>query len=50
MTRLRKNLGKQSNLQYPQKIPSNKLAKEMKDLYNENYKPLSKEIEEDIRR
>jgi hypothetical protein len=28
----------------------NKLTKEVKDLYNENYKPLKKEIEKDIRR
>jgi hypothetical protein len=26
------------------------LVKETKDLYNENYKPLKREIEEDIRR
>jgi hypothetical protein len=26
------------------------LTKEVKDLYNENYKPLKKEIEEDYRR
>jgi hypothetical protein len=31
-------------------IPRNKLNKEVKDLYNENYKPLKKEIEEDYRR
>jgi hypothetical protein len=31
------------------KIPRNKLNKEVKDLYNENYKPLKKEIKEDYR-
>jgi hypothetical protein len=31
-------------------IPRNKLNKEVKDLYDENYKPLKKKIEEDYRR
>jgi hypothetical protein len=30
-------------------MPQNKLMKEGKDLFNENYKPLKRKIEEDIR-
>jgi hypothetical protein len=45
------NLGKQSHSQKLQKIYLGiNIAKEVKDLYNENYKPLKKEIKEDIRR
>jgi hypothetical protein len=32
------------------KIPSYKVSKEVKDLYNRNYKTLKNEIKEDIRR
>jgi hypothetical protein len=32
------------------KVPWNNLMRETKDLFNENYKPLKKEIKEDIRR
>jgi hypothetical protein len=43
MNRLRKK-SEQSHSQFPQKIPKNKLSREVKDLYNENYKTLKKEI------
>jgi hypothetical protein len=32
------------------KIPMNKLNKDGKDLYKENYKPLKKEVKKDYRR
>jgi hypothetical protein len=53
MNKLRKNIGKQFHLQQPQKkikYLGIKLTKEVKELYNKNYKPLKKKIEEDIRR
>jgi hypothetical protein len=45
---LRKNIGKQLFRIGFKKIKylGIKLTKDMKDLYNENYKPLKKEIEE----
>jgi hypothetical protein len=49
---LRKNVGKQLHLQYPQKkikyLRVN-LTKDVNDLYKENYKLLKKEIEENYR-
>jgi hypothetical protein len=45
----RLNTGKQFHLQKIKYLGIN-LIKEVKDLYNENYKPLKKEIEEDYRR
>jgi hypothetical protein len=51
MNRLRKNIGKQFNLPYPQKrkIPRS-FTKDVNDLYKEKYKPLKKELKEDNRR
>jgi hypothetical protein len=31
-------------------VPQKKLTKETKDLFNENYKPMKREIKEEIRR
>jgi hypothetical protein len=55
MSRLRKNLGKQFYSEQHQKKKPHKylginLTKKEKYLNKENYKPLKKEIEEDIRR
>jgi ribosomal protein S13 len=52
MKRLRRNIEKQFHLQLPQKIKylGINLTKKVKDLYNENYKSLKKEIKEDYRR
>jgi hypothetical protein len=50
MNRLRKNIGKQFDLQYPQKISRNKLNKKVKELYNKNYKSLKKKIKDIYRR
>jgi hypothetical protein len=52
MSKLRKNLGKQFYLLYntlQKKYLGINLTKKVKDLYNENYKLLKKEIEKDIR-
>jgi formyltetrahydrofolate synthetase len=48
-------LYEQTEKEYRKTIPKTKnlgikLTKEVKDLYNENYKPLKKEIKEDLRR
>jgi hypothetical protein len=47
MNRLRKNIGKQFHLQWPQKIKylGINLTKDVNDFYKENYKPLMKQIE-----
>jgi hypothetical protein len=51
MNRLRKNIGKQFHLQYhPPKYLGINFKKEVKDLYNENYKPLKKEVKENYRK
>jgi hypothetical protein len=52
MNKLRKSIGKQFHLQYPQKIKylEVNLVKGINDLYKENYKPLKKEIKENYRR
>jgi hypothetical protein len=51
MSRLRKNIGKQFHFQQlKKKTLGINLAKDVNDLYKENYKPLKKETEEDYRR
>jgi hypothetical protein len=53
MIKLRKNIGKQSHLQYLKKkikYLGVNLRKDVNDLYKENCKPLKKEIQEDYRR
>jgi hypothetical protein len=49
MNRLGKKIGKKTpfSIASKSKIPKNKLKKDVKDLYKENYKPLKKEIKED---
>jgi hypothetical protein len=49
---MRKNIGKQLHLQCLQKIQYLGInsTKQTKDLFNENSKPLKKEVEEDYRR
>jgi hypothetical protein len=50
MNSLRKKSGKYSQYHLKIKYLRINLMKEAKDLYNENYKSLKKEISEDIRR
>jgi hypothetical protein len=51
MNRLRKNVGKQLHLKTSKKVKylGVNLTMKVKDLYDENYKLLKKEIEKDIR-
>jgi hypothetical protein len=52
MNRLRKNIGKQFDLQKSQKkikYLGKNLTKDVNDLYKENYKSLKKEIEENYK-
>jgi hypothetical protein len=49
MNRLRKNIGKQLHLQEIKYLKIN-LTKNVNDLYNENCKPLKKQIKEDYKR
>jgi hypothetical protein len=52
MNRVRKKSGKQSHLHYSQgkiKYQEINLTKEIKDLYNENFKILKKEVKEGTR-
>jgi hypothetical protein len=44
---LRKNIWKQFHIPKKIKYPRVNLTKDVNDLYQENYKPLKKEIEED---
>jgi hypothetical protein len=50
MNRCRKNIRKQFHFQWAQKYLGINLTKKVKDLYNENYSSLKKEIEENYRR
>jgi hypothetical protein len=50
MNRLRKKSRQQSHFHSLKKYLGIYLMKEPKDLFNENYKSLKREIEEDIRR
>jgi hypothetical protein len=49
LKKLRKNIGKQFHLPYPQKKSylGINLTEDINDLCKENFKPLKKEIEED---